>query len=191
MTATDARRLPELLRARRRRAPRRRSPTRPPAWPRRPSRSATPSTRARSAPPSPDARRHQCRRRRPEGSRRLRRRHLPRRHAPGAGRAVRLRGAGRSRCCSNRDAPLALAIDPLDGSSNIDTNVSIGTIFSLLPATGAPDADPAASFLQPGRKQLGAGFFIYGPQLALVLTLGSGTHVFVLLGAARRLRAGP
>jgi fructose-1,6-bisphosphatase I len=78
------------------------------------------------------------------------------------------------------DAPLAIAIDPLDGSSNIDTNVSIGTVFSLLPATGAPDANPAAPFLQAGVNQLGAGFFIYGPQLALVLSLGSGTHVFVL-----------
>jgi fructose-1,6-bisphosphatase I len=86
----------------------------------------------------------------------------------------------------DRAAPLAIAIDPLDGSSNIDTNVSIGTIFSLLPttgllpATGAPEADPAAPFLQAGVNQLGAGFFIYGPQLALVLSLGSGTHVFVL-----------
>jgi fructose-1,6-bisphosphatase I len=79
----------------------------------------------------------------------------------------------------NTDADLAIAIDPLDGSSNIDTNVSIGTIFSLLPATGAPDENPAASFLQPGTNLLGAGFFIYGPQLALVLSLGSGTHVFV------------
>jgi fructose-1,6-bisphosphatase I len=79
----------------------------------------------------------------------------------------------------DRQAPVAVAIDPLDGSSNIDTNVSVGTIFSLLPATGAPDADPAASFLQPGANMLGAGFFIYGPQLALVLSLGSGTHVFV------------
>ncbi|MFU0506767.1 class 1 fructose-bisphosphatase [Pseudaminobacter sp. NGMCC 1.201702] len=77
------------------------------------------------------------------------------------------------------DAPLAIAIDPLDGSSNIDTNVSIGTIFSLLPATGAPDQNPAAIFLQPGSNQIGAGYFIYGPQLALVLSLGSGTHVFV------------
>ena len=46
-------------------------------------------------------------------------------------------------------APLAVAIDPLDDSSNIDINMSIGTIFSLLPATGAPDADPAA--LSSGR----------------------------------------
>ena len=75
-------------------------------------------------------------------------------------------------------ARIALAIDPLDGSSNIDTNVSIGTIFSLLPA-GAPDMDPAAPFLQSGNRQLAAGFFVYGPQLALILTLGRGTRGFV------------
>jgi fructose-1,6-bisphosphatase I len=60
--------------------------------------------------------------------------------------------------------------------------VWIGTIFSLLPAlpaTGAPGENPAALFLQPGSNQIGAGFFIYGPQLALVLSLGSGTHAFV------------
>lgn len=78
-----------------------------------------------------------------------------------------------------QDAPLALAIDPLDGSSNIDCNLSIGTIFSLLPATGVPGSDPAAAFLQPGSTQLGAGFFVYGPQLTLALTLGDGTHGFV------------
>jgi fructose-1,6-bisphosphatase I len=77
------------------------------------------------------------------------------------------------------DAPLALAIDPLDGSSNIDTNVSIGTIFSILPVAGPPGSEPGASFFQKGERQLAAGFFIYGPQLALVLTLGSGTHIFV------------
>jgi fructose-1,6-bisphosphatase I len=76
-------------------------------------------------------------------------------------------------------APIALAVDPLDGSSNIDVNVAIGSIFSLLPATGAPDGGPAAAFLQPGARQIGAGFFIYGPQLALALSLGSGTHLFM------------
>ncbi|MGH6861656.1 MAG: class 1 fructose-bisphosphatase [Phyllobacterium sp.] len=76
-------------------------------------------------------------------------------------------------------APLAVAIDPLDGSSNIDTNVSIGTIFSILPVIGQLDSEPGASFFQNGSCQLAAGFFIYGPQLALVITLGSGTHVFV------------
>mgnify|MGYP000046383127 CR=1 FL=1 len=77
------------------------------------------------------------------------------------------------------DAPLALAIDPLDGSSNIDCNVSIGTIFSILPKTGAPDADPVVSFLQCGREQLAAGFFVYGPQLTFALTLGAGAQGFV------------
>lgn len=74
-------------------------------------------------------------------------------------------------------APLAVAVDPLDGSSNIETNVSIGTIFSILPA-GA-DENPAARFLQPGTSQLAAGFIVYGPQMALVLTVGAGTHLFV------------
>ena len=70
---------------------------------------------------------------------------------------------------------LAVAIDPLDGSSNIETNVSVGTIFSILPA----GTDPSAALLQPGTRQLGAGFLIYGPQTALVLTLGRGTETFV------------
>ncbi len=74
---------------------------------------------------------------------------------------------------------LALAIDPLDGSSNIDTNVSIGTIFSIRAITGDPATDPQASFLRSGREQLAAAFLIYGPQTALVLTLGQGTDIFI------------
>lgn len=75
---------------------------------------------------------------------------------------------------------LAVAMDPLDGSSNIDANVSIGTIFSILPildiASGAE-----AQFLQPGRTQIAAGFTIYGPQTSLVFALGSGeTQIFTL-----------
>nr|WP_246549122.1 class 1 fructose-bisphosphatase [Ancylobacter oerskovii] len=69
---------------------------------------------------------------------------------------------------------LAVAVDPLDGSSNIDINISVGTIFSILPFTG-PNA-----LLQPGSRQLAAGFLVYGPQVALVLTLGAGTHIFIL-----------
>jgi fructose-1,6-bisphosphatase I len=69
---------------------------------------------------------------------------------------------------------LAVAVDPLDGSSNIDTLAPIGTIFSILPATGD------TPFLQPGRHQLAAGFLIYGPQTALVITLGFGTRIFTL-----------
>lgn len=75
--------------------------------------------------------------------------------------------------------PLALAIDPLDGSSNIETNVSIGTIFSIMPVTGNPETDPEQSLLQPGTVQLAAGYFVYGPQLALVLTIGAGTKIFI------------
>ncbi len=74
----------------------------------------------------------------------------------------------------NAGAALAVNIDPLDGSSNIDTNVSVGTIFSILPAEGP------APLLQPGRNQLAAGYIIYGPQTALVLTVGEGTHIFWL-----------
>ncbi len=69
-------------------------------------------------------------------------------------------------------APLAVNVDPLDGSSNIDTNVSIGTIFSILPAD-APDP-----LLQPGTAQLAAGYIVYGPQTAMVLTVGAGTQIF-------------
>lgn len=77
-------------------------------------------------------------------------------------------------------APLVVAIDPLDGSSNIDANVSIGTIFSILPAL--PDASSLdAHFLQRGRAQVAGGFVIYGPQTSMVFALGSGaTQIFTL-----------
>ena len=79
----------------------------------------------------------------------------------------------------NPDAPLVVAIDPLDGSSNIDANVSIGTIFAVFPALNhAPR--PADHFLRPGHEQVAAGFIIYGPQTSFVLTLGNGVHVFTL-----------
>lgn len=79
----------------------------------------------------------------------------------------------------NKSMPLALAVDPLDGSSNIDTNMSIGTIFSILPVAAEADPHGLTSYLQPGSRQLAAGFFVYGPQLALALTLGAGTDIFV------------
>lgn len=78
----------------------------------------------------------------------------------------------------DRDAPLAVAIDPLDGSSNIDTNVSIGTIFAILPMTDAARQNPDAAFGQPGSRQLAAGFVVYGPRTTLVLALGQGTQMF-------------
>jgi fructose-1,6-bisphosphatase I len=76
--------------------------------------------------------------------------------------------------------PLAVAIDPLDGSSNIDTNLSIGTIFAIFPVPASGTGGIESALLQPGREQLAAGFFIYGPQTALVLTLRKGTHIFTL-----------
>jgi len=71
-----------------------------------------------------------------------------------------------------------LLFDPLDGSSNIDVNVSIGTIFSVLPAHH-PRAEESA-FLQPGTNQVCAGYGVYGPQTQLVITIGDGVHEFTL-----------
>jgi fructose-1,6-bisphosphatase I len=72
-----------------------------------------------------------------------------------------------------------LLFDPLDGSSNIDVNVSIGTIFSILPAPKGR-AVTEADFLRPGREQAAAGYAVYGPQTTLVLTLGRGVAAFTL-----------
>ncbi|HEY9066522.1 MAG TPA: class 1 fructose-bisphosphatase [Burkholderiaceae bacterium] len=73
-----------------------------------------------------------------------------------------------------------LLFDPLDGSSNIDVNVAVGSIFSILRAV-TPGRDPQPEdFLQPGTEQVGAGYAIYGPSTMLVLTLGRGTHAFTL-----------
>ena len=72
-----------------------------------------------------------------------------------------------------------LLFDPLDGSSNIDVNVSIGTIFSVLKkpeGAGVSEQD----FLQAGTKQVAAGYCIYGPQTTLVLTVGDGVSMFTL-----------
>lgn len=76
-------------------------------------------------------------------------------------------------------APLFVAVDPLDGSSNIETNSAVGTIFSVFPA-GEKNTPVEEFVLQPGINQLAAGYCIYGPQTSLVLTLGSGTHIFTL-----------
>ena len=75
---------------------------------------------------------------------------------------------------------LLVAVDPLDGSSNIDTNVSVGTIFSVLMAPTEGSRCDADAFLQTGVHQVAAGYAIYGPQTAFVLTVGAGTHVFTL-----------
>jgi fructose-1,6-bisphosphatase I len=79
------------------------------------------------------------------------------------------------------EARYLLLFDPLDGSSNIDVNVSIGTIFSILPVEAdTPREATEADFLQPGRNQVAAGYVVYGPQTTLVFTLGAGVSAFTL-----------
>ena len=73
-----------------------------------------------------------------------------------------------------------LLFDPLDGSSNIDVNVSIGTIFSVLKAPEGMGEPTEEAFLQPGSAQVAAGYAVYGPQTMLVLTTGQGVHCFTL-----------
>jgi fructose-1,6-bisphosphatase I len=73
-----------------------------------------------------------------------------------------------------------LLFDPLDGSSNIDVNVSIGTIFSVLKAPEGMATPTEQDFLQPGSKQVAAGYAVYGPQTVLVLTTGNGVNCFTL-----------
>lgn len=73
-----------------------------------------------------------------------------------------------------------LLFDPLDGSSNIDVNVSIGTIFSVLKKPEGASAVSEQDFLQAGAKQVAAGYCVYGPQTTLVLTVGDGVAMFTL-----------
>ena len=83
------------------------------------------------------------------------------------------------------DGRYLVAFDPLDGSSNIDVNVTIGTIFSVLPRGDGPEGDDA--FLQPGTAQLCAGYFGYGPQTVLVLALKGRVAQFTLSSTDNRL----
>ena len=73
-----------------------------------------------------------------------------------------------------------LMFDPLDGSSNIDVNVSIGTIFSVLKKAEDSQGVTEQDFLQPGKNQVAAGYCVYGPQTTLVLTVGDGVVMFTL-----------
>jgi fructose-1,6-bisphosphatase I len=75
-----------------------------------------------------------------------------------------------------------VVFDPLDGSSNIDVNVSVGTIFSILRRDPDPDGtrDPLADVLQPGHRQLAAGYVVYGSSTMLVYSAGHGVHGFTL-----------
>ena len=99
--------------------------------------------------------------------------------------AARASGAVAAYCSEEQDrvvvidesAPLIVAIDPLDGSSNIDVNVSVGTIISVLPN---PGGDLQLSAMQPGDRQVAAGFFVYGPQTKFYLTTGKGTDLYLM-----------
>ncbi|MFN4156150.1 MAG: class 1 fructose-bisphosphatase [Paracoccaceae bacterium] len=85
----------------------------------------------------------------------------------------------------NPAGTLAMVIDPLDGSSNIDANLSIGSIFGIFPAAATGDA----SVLRPARDLLASGYIIYGPQCCLILRVGTqGTRKFVLDPDARQFR---
>ncbi|MDZ7713852.1 MAG: class 1 fructose-bisphosphatase [Rhodovibrio sp.] len=74
-------------------------------------------------------------------------------------------------------APISVAVDPLDGSSNIEMNVSVGSIFSVF--TTSTDG-PESSLFRPGREQIAAGYFVYGPHTSLMMTVGEGTDHYVL-----------
>jgi fructose-1,6-bisphosphatase I len=74
------------------------------------------------------------------------------------------------------DAPLCVAIDPLDGSANLENNVSVGTIFSIRPRGN----DILSTFFEPGTAQCAAGFLVYGPQTTLVLALNESVDIFIL-----------
>ena len=73
-----------------------------------------------------------------------------------------------------------LVFDPLDGSSNLDVNVTVGSIFGILRAPEGVTDPVAADFLQPGTAQVAAGFALYGATAMIVLTLGAGVHGFTL-----------
>ena len=76
--------------------------------------------------------------------------------------------------------PYVLLYDPLDGSSNIDANVSIGTIFSIHRKVSDTERGTLADCLQPGYRQIGAGYVVYGSSTMLVYTTGNGVHGFTL-----------
>ena len=88
--------------------------------------------------------------------------------------------ARRSASILDRFSPLGVAVDPLDGSPDIDANVPVGTLFSVLPMPPEGRGEPDAALLQPGSRQLAAGFVLYGPRTELVFSVGQGTQVCTL-----------
>lgn len=73
-----------------------------------------------------------------------------------------------------------LVYDPIDGSSNIDTNINVGSIFAIRQQERDDLDSSAADLLQPGRKQIAAGYILYGPSTMLVYSIGKGVHAFTL-----------
>ena len=82
------------------------------------------------------------------------------------------------------DAPLCVAIDPLDGSANLENNISVGTIFSIRPRGN----DVLSTFFEPGTAQCAAGFVVYGPQTTLVLAHRASVDIFILDRRAQEFR---
>ncbi|SBS32721.1 Fructose-1,6-bisphosphatase class 1 [Marinomonas aquimarina] len=80
---------------------------------------------------------------------------------------------------ASTDGEYLIAFDPLDGSSNIDINSMVGTIFSIYHQVGSEPATEA-DFLQPGKNQVAAGYVLYGPSTMLVFSTGHGVHMFTL-----------
>lgn len=81
---------------------------------------------------------------------------------------------------THRRGKYLLCFDPLDGSGNIDVNLTVGTMFSVLRAPRPGQQATAEDFLQPGRRQVAAGYAVYGPATILVLSVGTGVHGFTL-----------
>lgn len=79
---------------------------------------------------------------------------------------------------ANDDGTLLVTFDPLDGSSNIDINMTVGTIFSILPYHSQGQKATEADFLQKGENQVAAGYFIYGTSTMLAVTFGKGVAMF-------------
>ena len=80
----------------------------------------------------------------------------------------------------NEDGEYLVLFDPLDGSSNIDVNVTVGTIFSVLKTTKDVDASKPDAYLQAGTEQVAAGYVLYGPSTLLMFTTGEGVHSFTM-----------
>ena len=80
----------------------------------------------------------------------------------------------------NAEGQYLVLFDPLDGSSNIDVNVTVGTIFSILKAAPGASGATAATYLQAGSEQVAAGYVLYGPSTTLMFSTGNGVHSFTL-----------